>query len=819
VGAENLNPLDELKSLDQQVDLATDLAALKPIFYRLDEIAKQYSSDFEVQLVVGDIKQHLVTRGTRLREQRHAAPAPPASTPPPVKPVASTPPPLPPLPEGELPTLEQTLPAIPTPPPIAAPPPAPPEPPKTAQAPPSKPPAPPPPPRQRPQASAKSALNWKRAVMLGVLAGAVASVVLIGFLVNQARRHARALTAPVEVSIATTPPGASVRVAAGQDAAETACTSDCKVSLAPGTYQVTAFLDGYQPSASSVTVAAGKPASVSLSFMPQAQTVRILTDLDQGKVTFDDQPAADLQEGQFVLEDVPAGAHTVKVTGRDSDASFSFEIANAMPPAITGTISARNLAATAVSSLGAKARVFTSAGPMKLALNGEAQADAGPGGVDLTNFQPGVDEIVVGEGKDQHNMKESFGPAPMLTVFLKSDVNAGTLIVSTGEDDVKVFVNGKEYRRKTRRGQVRIQTLGPASVRVSKDGFMEEPVQTAEVKKGDEIRLEFKLRPTPKVAVLQLRGATPGAEVLVDQKSVGAVGADGNFSYNAVQPGDRLVEIRREQYSPKRIQRPFRAGQTVVLSGADVVLAVANGIVKFTRTPPTAAVSYRRADENTAHEASGNQVELPAGGYIFTAKAPGYADKVERFQLSGGETRALELTLARELPPAPPPVTTAGMSEFDSSAWKKDGDAFVNTGSGVIPYKLPAKGIFTFNVELRKGGGLFRGGRIRWVVQYLEPKNYLLFELDRKNFWAEVVENGKKLEREKTELDLDDSKSYSIQIEILPDRLVHKLLKGNEWVVLDSFSEPGRNFTKGKFGFLIQGNDEIAISDFKFTPK
>ena len=47
-------------------------------------------------------------------------------------------------------------------------------------------------------------------------------------------------------------------------------------------------------------------------------------------------------------------------------------------------------------------------------------------------------------------MKESFGPAPMLTAFLKSDLNIGTLIVSTGEDDVKVFLNDKEYRAQDR---------------------------------------------------------------------------------------------------------------------------------------------------------------------------------------------------------------------------------------------------------------------------------------------------------------------------------------------------------------------------------
>jgi len=87
VGAQNLNPLDELKNLDRQVETITDLAGLKPIFYRLDEIAKQHPDDFEVQLVVGDIKQHLVNRGTKLKEQEaNIAPPPP---PPPQPPQAA----------------------------------------------------------------------------------------------------------------------------------------------------------------------------------------------------------------------------------------------------------------------------------------------------------------------------------------------------------------------------------------------------------------------------------------------------------------------------------------------------------------------------------------------------------------------------------------------------------------------------------------------------------------------------------------------------------------------------------------------------------
>jgi hypothetical protein len=628
----------------------------------------------------------------------------------------------------------------------------------------------------------------------------------------------------MQVEVATVPPGASVKVVAAKSAAaggnETTCTSNCKLALIPGTYLVSASLDGFEPVDSAVTVTAGQPAVVSLTLPPQAQSVRLLTDLDKGKVVVDGGSPVDLQEGQLVLDRVAPGTHTVKVTGQNAEASFSFEIAAARLPAVAGPIKARNMIAVLVSSFGRQARLMTNAGPWKLAVNGQPQSDAGPAGTDLTSFQPGVNEIVLSQGQDRRNMSETFGAVPMLTAFLKTDVNAGTLIVSTGQDDVRVFLSDKEYRQRTQRGQLRLQTLGKVTVRVAKSGFQDVPAQTVEVKKGAEVRVQFLLKPQPQFGSLEIHGAIGGTEVLVDQKNAGTVGPDGSFSLSAIRPGDHTIELRREQYRPKRVQRPFHAGQAVVLAGADVVLAAATGAIRLARNPATATITYRRGDEAESHEAHGNQLELPPGSYAFSAGAPGFIESTQRVLLAAGENRELDFTLARVRPAAPPPVVARGMEEFeDAQSWKKDGDNWVHKGGGFVPYKLPAKGVFTFTVQLLKGGGAFRAGQIRWCFQYLDAKNYLLYELDRKNFWAGVIEKGKRLERVKAPHNLGNQKAFAIQIEVTPDRLVQKARVGDEWKVLDTFAEPGRDFTQGKFGFLIQGNDEIAISDFKFLPK
>jgi hypothetical protein len=762
VGVENPNPREELKRLDEQIQSATGLAALKPIFYRLNEIIRGFPDDFDVQLTGDEVKQRLIARGTLLKQRETSAPPPP--TPPPAAMPAAQPPPAPP----------------------------------------------------------RRALKWRRAVAIGAIAGLPIIAILV-FLVKRNANHAA-----VEVDIATTPAGASMRVVAQRSAGappgpggnQTACTSNCKLALTPGTYQFSASLDGYEPAAGAVTVTARQPAAVSLILQPQAQSVRLLTDLNQGRVVVDDRPPADLQEGQLVLDKVAPGKHTVKVTGQNGEASFSFEMVDGRLPAVAGPVNARNMIAVLVASFGKQARVETSAGPWKLAVNGQPQSDAGPAGTDLTGFHPGVNEIVVGGGRDRRNMSESFGAAPMLTAFLKTDVNAGTLIVATGQDDVRVFLNGKEYRRRTQRGQLRVQALGKVAVRVAKSGFQDEPAQTVEVKKGAEVRLQFDLKPEPQFGSLEIHGAMAGSEVLVDRKNAGTVGPEGSFRLSAIQPGDHTIELRRDQYRPKQLQRSFHAGQAVVLAGADVVLAAANGTIRLKRDPPSATITYRRGDETESHEAPGNQIELPAGSYAFSASAPGFAEVTTRVQLAAGEDREVDFTLARERPAAPPPVAASGMAEFEGAQnWKKEGDNWVHKGGGFVPYKLPPKGVFTFTVQLLKGGGVFRAGQIRWCLQYLDSKNYLLYEMDRKNFWAGVIQKGQRLERVKAPHNLGNQKAFTIQIEVTPDRLVQKVRLGDAWKVLDTFVEEGRDFTQGKFGFLIQGNDEIAISDFQFLPK
>jgi hypothetical protein len=619
-----------------------------------------------------------------------------------------------------------------------------------------------------PAAAASSSGGWKKPVMIGGVLGILLALGGVGFLIYHKRQGTTTTTtaipsagAGIQVAINTNPQGAAVKING-----ETKCTSNCSVTLDPGSYQITAFLDGYEPAASAVTLTAGAPApALNLNLDAQMQSARMLTDLPVGKITLDDQPPADLQDGQFVLENLKPGTHVVKLGSRLGEAQFTVEIADGAAPKITGPVVTKNLFAVMVSTIGTKANVSTSSGPLKLVANGQPEGDVGPQGVDIKNFQGGVLELQTGEGKEQRTVKENYGPAPTLTAFFKSDQNLGTLTVVTGEDDTRIFLNGKEYPRRTQKGQIRIPTIGSVTVRVLKDGFDPSPQQTADIKKGGDVRLEFKLKPATILISLQIRGGTPGAEVLIDQRPSGVIGQDGSFN-SSVAAGDHTIDIRRDQYTTKHLQRSFKAGQPMTISGADAVLVAERPAV----TPPPERV---------------------------TIGSP---------------------------PPPKPVVQTARAGTMDDwempSMWRKEEDTYIHRGAAWIPYKLPAKGTFTFTVQLQKGGNVFRAGKIRWAANYVDAKNYALYEIDNKNFWSKVIENGKTFERTKTPHGIDSKdKSFTVEVEVMPDHITQRIQRDGQWVVLDTWTEAGRNFSGGQFGFLVQGNDQIGISDFHFQPK
>jgi hypothetical protein len=127
-------------------------------------------------------------------------------------------------------------------------------------------------------------------------------------------------------------------------------------------------------------------------------------------------------------------------------------------------------------------RVYSNDSAVKVSLDGQAPLDVPQDGLDLPSISAGAHELAVTRGSDQYKLDIDAGTAPTLSAFLESGRNLGTLVVVAGQDQARVFLNGKLQRQITKAGQLRIPNLEPRDyvVRVSKSGFQELPEQKAE---------------------------------------------------------------------------------------------------------------------------------------------------------------------------------------------------------------------------------------------------------------------------------------------------------------------------------------------------
>lgn len=393
--------------------------------------------------------------------------------------------------------------------------------------------------------------------------------------------------------------------------------------------------------------------------------------------------------------------------------------------------------------------------------------------------------------------------------------NQGTLLVVAGQDDARVFLNGKLQGQLTQAGQLRLPNLEFKDyvVQVSKSGFQDPPPQKIRIRKGAPARLVFhlepqhlepqhlqaqSLQPQTRLASLTIQGGAPGTTVLVDQTPVGTIQPDGTLSVSTVNPGDHTVELRKERFKPRQLKKRFVAGETMSLAAADAVLEAVPGELTITFAPGDATVAIGKG-ELLKIVSSGVPLNLPPGTYTLTARTAERFTRTSTLEVIAGQSRTLNLSLA-----------PSGMARWDDpGAWKHEKDSFIRKGGDFVLYgAVPASGTFAFSAMPAKGRLL------QWVLNYSDPKNYVLFQMDDENFYRTVIRNGEKTSEIKVP-DKGDNKSFrTLQVRVSPTEIVHQIKHGDHSTVLDRFTQPGANLSQGKFGFYLPGNDQVALSSF-----
>lgn len=676
---------------------------------------------------------------------------------------------------------------------------------------PQRPPEPRPGPRIPPLAPPKAVSKGARFALLGG-----AAIILLGSLAALWWKGRNAAAETVQVDIRTTPAGARIFINR-----EDKGLSNLTLSLAPGQYQAAAEMEGYQPAVATLDVVKGKPAALDLTLQVYKPVVRVWSEVQISNAALDGREMSPSAQGEFLMDQLGDGAAVLRLVTGKGETTATVNIAARTQPSLAAPPASTEAVTVIVCAYGDRAVVYSTLATAKAGVDGQPAREIPMEGVAFQGLPPGSHTLAFDDGAAPRSLPLQTTGGPSVSVFLlaKATPGTGSILVTANEDNAGVTINGYVHYLKTKKGIVRLAGLKPAfyKIQIAKDGFEAPPAQDVEVKAGEEAGVSFLLKAVARMATLRLR-ASPGAQVYIDGLLAGTVGQDGTFS-SQVAPGEHSVELRRNSAKSRTLTHQFQPGQTFDAPEDQLVLQQPNGTLRLVMTPAEAALTIRRAGEpESGARPMTNPASLAPGDYVVTASSPGYASSVITLQITPGSATEMPVILrllAAQKAQKAGGAQELGMADFDDpSAWYSDNGWMVRRGGKYVTFKpTNTAGVFTFEAQLRKGK------RLQWFVGYTDPRNYALFRVERNQMTRLSVVNGKTRELGKFPI----PGQAEFRITVAADRIVHEVRAGGQWTAIDQWTNPERDYTSGKFGFILDEGvfgqkDEYAIRNFIFRP-
>lgn len=256
--------------------------------------------------------------------------------------------------------------------------------------------------------------------------------------------------------------------------------------------------------------------------------------------------------------------------------------------------------------------------------------------------------------------------------------------------------------------------------------------------------------------------------------------------------------------SPSASQLSARKLGVWQLAALGITLAAVTGGIVWYQSNSKAKLQTEVKQERKAAPttpAGEQQSQRPAQQQVETTQAPP----------PGRQTTKAAGKVSAPSERAKPTLTLAGWEA--AGGWTREDSVLVHRGGDFVLAPIsPQPGLFVFTVRLRKGK------RLEWIVNYMDDKNYFLFQVDKKNLKRISVTAGKSTKLVEVLHNLDWNADISIQLRVTPQLIEHRILRDRSWFVIDSWHSSGQPFKIGRFGFHIPGNDQIALSDFSFKP-
>jgi len=564
------------------------------------------------------------------------------------------------------------------------------------------------------------------------------------------------------------------------------------LKLPDGLYKFDAALPGYRSKPQEVRVERGVaiPPTVTVQLDPIPPIFQVSTEFQQGslddeKLAFDGTgfEKTDLANGPHVLQLSSAVAGTVRV---------EFEINGGQLPVVLKAQSPQTLV-VALGTLADRGQLISSLKTLKVGVNGAAAQEVGEEGMQLS-LVSGRNELVFDDSKNPITTTVQTDASPRLTIFVGAQPNVGNLEVRvTGGVEASVSVEpadkkGPGRTQKLANGKATFSGLFPKTynVEASSPGY-ESTRASVSVMKGDVATVTLPLKQVPLVANLQIHGGTPDAEVFIDSnpRGSGKLSSTGDLSLQ-IAAGKHRLQLRRPDFEDGQVfEVDFTAGEIKSFSGNQFTLRP-YGWIDFNVLPANSRITYAPIGGTTGPTSAKNEngVHIKAGRYLITVvnsdTQQTYSDNVE---IEPGKGQAFNKTYWQSL------------SSKDSSGPITFGKEILEAKPTGWLSREQKPGTYSFRIKLH---GLRK--RAKWVVDFIDNKNYVEYEIDERSLKYTIHQNGSERQGKPIPHSTDGSNadSYDVAVDVGTNAITVSF--GGRRIPIDTPASNG-SLLDGKFGF------------------
>ncbi len=532
--------------------------------------------------------------------------------------------------------------------------------------------------------------------------------------------------------------------------------------------------------------------------------LRVSTEFQQGSL---DNEKLILDGTGFEKTELAGGSHILQLSSAVAGTiTLEFETNAGQLPVIRKVESPQTLV-VAVATLADRGQLTSSSKTLKVGVNRQDPQEVGEQAVQLSLLSD-RNVLAFDDSKNPITVAIQSDATPRLTVFVGAQPNVGNLeVTETGRVEASVSVEPADKKsparaQKLTNGKATFSRLLPKTynVEVSAPGY--EPARASvSVTKGDVATVTVTLKPVPTLATatLEIHGGTLDAEILLDGRTFNKLSSTGDLK-SAIPIGKHRMVIRKTDFEDSQvIELDVSAGGTKLLSGADVTLRPF-GWIEFNVLPTNSRITYFLVGGTTGPIAAknGDAPHVKAGRYSITVKAECQQDYTDNaFEVEPGRGKAFNKTYSAGCP-GPPPVPAVRVL----------GPEILTTQSSFALSGMQVPGVYSFKIKLH---GLRK--RAKWVVNFVDNKNYIEYEMDDKSLKYTIHQNGTERSGKPVPHSTSGSNadSYDVAVDLAANAIAISI--GGQRVPIDT--PPGNgNLLAGKFGFTEKDWD-----NFQFTSK